>query len=105
MSLIKLNVVAISSYIFSVVCTIHNSTLDIFLHLVKIVEVNIYQALKVFLSDIFIFVFTLHMIRAGHVPTFFLKSFRSVLERGPSARSFRFCSVLVPFCPISFRSE
>ena len=26
--------------------------------------------------------------RAGHVPTF-LKSFRSVLERGPSARSFR----------------
>ena len=43
-----------------------------FLHLVKIVEVNIYQALKVFLSDIFIFVFTLHMIRAGHVPTFFL---------------------------------
>ena len=26
--------------------------------------------------------------RAGHVPTF-LKSFRSVLERGPSAESFR----------------
>ena len=40
--------------------------------------------------------------RAGHVLTFF-KSFRSVLEQGPSAKSFRSCStfhylsVLVPF--------
>ena len=48
--------------------------------------------------------------RAGHVPTF-LKSFRSVLERGPSARSFRSRSfifnrfVLVPFHPVPFRSE
>ena len=41
-------------------------------------------------------------IRAGHVPTF-LKSFRSVLERGPSPKSFRSRSsfFIVPF---SFRS-
>ena len=40
--------------------------------------------------------------RAGHVPTF-LKSFRSVLERGPSAKLFRSRSsfFIVPF---SFRS-
>ena len=43
--------------------------------------------------------------RAGHVPTF-LKSFRSVLERGPSDKSFRsrssffYRSVLVPFCSV-----
>ena len=58
--------------------------------------------------------------RAGHVPTF-LKSFRSVLERGPSAESFRSRSfflnrsvlvpfflnrsVLVPFRPVPFHSE
>ena len=39
--------------------------------------------------------------RAGHVPTF-LKSFCSVLERGPSANSFRSCSFFI--VPISFRS-
>ena len=50
------------------------------------------------------------LARAGQVPTF-LKSFRSVLERGPSAKSFRscssffYCSVLVPFRPVPFRSE
>ena len=40
------------------------------------------------------------MIRAGHVPTF-QKSFCSVLERGPLARSFRSRSILtVPiWCP------
>ena len=36
--------------------------------------------------------------RAGHVPTF-LKSFRSVLEQGPSDKSFRSCSFFV----VSFR--
>ena len=41
----------------------------------------------------------------------FLKQFRSVLERGPSARSFCSCSfffnrfVIVPFRPVSFRSK
>ena len=41
---------------------------------------------------------------AGHVPTFFLKLFRSVLEQGPLARSFRFRlfffnrSIHIPFC-------
>ena len=40
----------------------------------------------------------------------FLKTFHSVLEQGPSAKSFRsrsffYCSVLVPFRPVSFRSE
>ena len=39
--------------------------------------------------------------RAGHVPTF-LKSFRSVLERGPSARSFRSRSFF-SIVPFSFR--
>ena len=48
--------------------------------------------------------------RAGHVPIF-LKSFRSILEQGPSAKSFRsrstfyYLSVLVPFHPVPFRSE
>ena len=48
--------------------------------------------------------------RAGHVPTF-LKSFRSVLERGPSDKSFRSRSFFVvsfryvPFRPVPFRSE
>ena len=37
--------------------------------------------------------------RAGHVPTF-LKSFRSILERGPSDKSFRSRSFFV----VSFRS-
>ena len=50
------------------------------------------------------------LCRAGHVPTF-LKSFRSVLERGASAcsfrsrsffLSFRSRSVLVPFRPVPF---
>ena len=47
--------------------------------------------------------------RAGHVPTF-LKSFRSALERGPSAKSFRSRSffsnhsVLIPFSPVPFCS-
>ena len=39
--------------------------------------------------------------RAGHVPTF-LKSFRSVLERGPSTNSFRSRSFFI--VPFSFRS-
>ena len=45
--------------------------------------------------------------RAGHVPTF-LKSFRSVLERGPSAKSFSsrsfFLIVLFSFRSVPFRS-
>ena len=43
--------------------------------------------------------------RAGHVPTF-LKSFRSVLERGPSDKSFRSRSFfVVSFLYVPFRSE
>ena len=58
--------------------------------------------------------FNMHssITRAGHVPTF-LKLFRSVLERGPSAKLFRsrssffffYRSVLVPFRPVPSRSE
>ena len=35
--------------------------------------------------------------RAGHVPIFF-KLFCSVLEQGPSAKSFRSCSSFLSFC-------
>jgi len=44
--------------------------------------------------------------RSGHILTF-LKLFHSVLERGPSARSFRSCFFffLVLFCPIPFLVE
>ena len=45
-------------------------------------------------------------IRTGNFPTF-LKSFRSVLERGPSARSFRSWSFswIVPFSFCSFTNR
>ena len=48
----------------------------------------------------------LALVRAGHVQTF-LKSFRSVLERGPSARLFRSRSFfsIVPFLFHSFTNR
>ena len=51
---------------------------------------------------IVVFYLTEVVIRAGHVPTF-LKSFRSVLERGPSTESYRSRSFF-KIVPFSFRS-
>ena len=53
--------------------------------------------------------YTTASARAGHAPSF-LKLLCSVLERGPSARSFCSCSffnrsVLVSFCLVQFHSE